>query len=138
MKRKRIAVIGTGASGVQTIQETGRDATHLTVYQRTPNYALPMNQRKVNDAEVAEQKKNGYYEKTFETVYTTFAGFNYDFKLMNTFDATPEEREKFYHHLLVEKGGFEFWLANYQDTYKDEKANLEVCGDVASFGTTIY
>jgi len=92
-----------------------------------------MNQRKVNDAEVAEQKKNGYYEKTFENVYTTFAGFNYDFKEMDTFDATPEEREKFYHHLLIEKGGFEFCLANYQDTYKNEKANLEVCFQMASF-----
>lgn len=35
LKGKRIAVIGTGASGVQTIQESGDDAAHLTVYQRT-------------------------------------------------------------------------------------------------------
>ena len=126
MKRKRIAVVGTGASGVQTIQEVGRDATQLTVYQRTPNYALPMNQRPVDDKAVREQKDSGYYEKTFKNVYTTFAGFNYDFEPKNTFDDTPEEREKFYHKLLVERGGFEFWLANYQDTYKDEKANMEV------------
>lgn len=125
MKRKRVAVIGTGASGVQTIQEVGKDAQQLTVYQRTPNYALPMNQKKVDDEKVAEQKKSGYYEDTFKHVYTTFAGFTYDFEPKNTFDVSPEEREKFYHHLLVEEGGFMFWLANYQDTYKDEKANME-------------
>ena len=38
LKNKRIAVIGTGASGIQTIQECGPKAKHVTVYQRTPNY----------------------------------------------------------------------------------------------------
>ena len=46
MKGKRVAVIGTGASGVQIIQEASREAEHLTVYQRTPNLALPMGQEK--------------------------------------------------------------------------------------------
>ncbi|MCX4092524.1 flavin-containing monooxygenase [Nocardia sp. alder85J] len=35
---KRVAVIGTGASGVQVIPHLGRDAQHLTVFQRTPSY----------------------------------------------------------------------------------------------------
>lgn len=38
LKDKRIAVIGTGASGVQVIQECGLKCKHLTVYQRTPNF----------------------------------------------------------------------------------------------------
>lgn len=37
LKDKKIAVIGTGASGIQVIQETGPLCKHLTVYQRTPN-----------------------------------------------------------------------------------------------------
>jgi len=129
LKNKRIAVIGTGASGVQTIQETGKDAAHLTVYQRTPNYALPMNQRPINEIENERQKKEGDFDKAFKNVYTTFAGFNYDFDKKNTFDVTPEEREKFYHWLLVDNGGFMFWLANYDDTYKNREANLEVCAE---------
>jgi cation diffusion facilitator CzcD-associated flavoprotein CzcO len=35
---KRVAVIGTGAIGVQVIQEVAKMAEHLTVFQRTPNY----------------------------------------------------------------------------------------------------
>ncbi|MEV5835053.1 NAD(P)/FAD-dependent oxidoreductase [Nocardia sp. NPDC052112] len=35
---KRIAVIGTGASGVQAIPHLARGARHLTVFQRTPSY----------------------------------------------------------------------------------------------------
>lgn len=38
LKDKRIAVIGTGASGIQVIQEAGKVCKHLTVYQRTPNF----------------------------------------------------------------------------------------------------
>jgi cation diffusion facilitator CzcD-associated flavoprotein CzcO len=48
-KGKRVGVIGTGASGVQVIQEVYRDIAELTVFQRTPNLALPMRQRKLDD-----------------------------------------------------------------------------------------
>ena len=41
---KRIAVIGTGATGVQVIQEVAKTAGHLTVFQRTPNYCAPLAQ----------------------------------------------------------------------------------------------
>ena len=40
-KGKRIAVIGTGSSGVQTIPIVARDAAQLTVFQRTANFAFP-------------------------------------------------------------------------------------------------
>jgi len=39
---KRVAVIGTGATGVQTIQEVAKTAGHLTVFQRSPNYCAPL------------------------------------------------------------------------------------------------
>jgi cation diffusion facilitator CzcD-associated flavoprotein CzcO len=39
---KRVGVLGTGASGVQVIQEVGKTAAHVTVFQRTPNTTLPM------------------------------------------------------------------------------------------------
>src|SRR5271170_1935803 len=42
---KRVGVVGTGASGVQVAQEAASMAAHLTVFQRTPNLALPMRQR---------------------------------------------------------------------------------------------
>ena len=39
---KRVAVIGTGATGVQTIQEVAKTVGHLTVFQRTPNWCAPL------------------------------------------------------------------------------------------------
>ncbi len=38
---KRIAVIGTGSSGIQSIPLLAEQASQLTVFQRTPNFALP-------------------------------------------------------------------------------------------------
>jgi len=39
---KRVAVIGTGATGVQTITEVAKTAGHLTVFQRTPQWCAPL------------------------------------------------------------------------------------------------
>ena len=120
-KNKRVAVIGTGASGVQMIQEMGPVASQLTVFQRTPNLALPMGKRDLTKEE-QDQRKQGDYQKTFENRLNTFAGFQYDYIKKKTFDDTPEEREKFYEKLF-ENGGFEFWLANYEDLLFDNAAN---------------
>jgi cation diffusion facilitator CzcD-associated flavoprotein CzcO len=50
---KKVAIIGTGASGVQAIQEVAHMAGKLTVFQRTPNTALPMQ----NPNQTAETNK---------------------------------------------------------------------------------
>jgi cation diffusion facilitator CzcD-associated flavoprotein CzcO/acetyl esterase/lipase len=41
LRGKRVAVIGTGSSGIQSIPLFAEQASHLTVFQRTPNFALP-------------------------------------------------------------------------------------------------
>jgi 4-hydroxyacetophenone monooxygenase len=38
---KRVAVIGTGASGIQLLPTVAHEAAHLTIFQRTPNWLLP-------------------------------------------------------------------------------------------------
>ena len=38
---KRVGVIGTGSSGIQSIPIIAAEADTLTVFQRTPNYSLP-------------------------------------------------------------------------------------------------
>ncbi|KPI44383.1 Baeyer-Villiger monooxygenase [Cyphellophora attinorum] len=125
LKGKRIAEIGTGASGTQVIQEIGDKAKELTVYLRTPNMCLPMNQRKLDPEEEERKKKDGTYEAEIEKTRHTFAGFTYDFLKKKTMEDTPEDREKFYHKLLIEEGGFRFWLNTYDDMLFDKDANYE-------------
>lgn len=126
MKGKRIAVVGTGASGVQVAQETAHDSKELMVYQRTPNLACPMNQKPLKYDETEQLKREGKFKEAFDKTYNTFAGFAYDFQDKKTFDDSPEERERFFHNLLVDEGGFRFWLNTYSDMLFDEKANYEV------------
>ena len=118
---KRIGVVGTGSTGVQIAQSAAHDdIKHLTVFQRTPNLSLPMAQRSLTKE---QQNKEGY-EQFFKDRMKTFAGFQYDFVDRNTFDDSPEEREKFFEERW-KNGGFEFWLATYKDMLFDEKANRE-------------
>lgn len=42
---KRVAVIGTGASAIQLVPELQKVVSHLDVYQRTPNWVIPRNER---------------------------------------------------------------------------------------------
>ncbi|KAI9644788.1 hypothetical protein NHQ30_006815 [Ciborinia camelliae] len=125
LKNKRVGQIGTGASGIQVIQTIGPIVNHLTVYQRTPNFALPMNQAPLDPEEEAKKKAEGKYEEELAKTRTTFAGFPYTFQDKNTFDDTPEEREANFHKLMIEQGGFYFWLNNYKDLLYDQKANDE-------------
>lgn len=48
---KRVAVIGTGSSGIQVSPLLARDAASLTVFQRSPNYSVPMPNRPWTEAE---------------------------------------------------------------------------------------
>ncbi|KAF2473102.1 FAD/NAD(P)-binding domain-containing protein [Lindgomyces ingoldianus] len=122
VKGKRVAVIGTGSTGVQIAQETAKEAGSVTVFQRTPNLALPMRQTKLTRDEQINRKSD--YPEIYKNRMTTFAGFQYDFVDRNTLDDTPSQREAFYEKLFA-NGGFEFWLANYKDLLFDKEANNE-------------
>jgi cation diffusion facilitator CzcD-associated flavoprotein CzcO len=122
VRDKRVAVIGTGASGVQIIQEWGPNVKHLTVFQRTPNLAIPMGKRDMTAKEQEELMPT--YPQLFDMRERCFAGFTYDFNERNTFDDTPEEREAFFESLW-KRGGFALWLGGYKDYLFSQKSNRE-------------
>jgi cyclohexanone monooxygenase len=121
---KRIGVIGTGASGVQVIQEIGPIAAQLTVFQRTPNMALPMRQRKLDDA--AKRALKVGLEESYAKRARTFGGYEYDFYDYageSSAGYTPEQVQAMYEQYWAE-GGFVPWLGNFADIWTDERANL--------------
>jgi cation diffusion facilitator CzcD-associated flavoprotein CzcO len=117
---KRVAVIGTGASGVQVVQEAARDAVQLTLFQRTPNLAIPMGQRTLNPTE--QEAIKAELPERFEYRGNTFAGFDFDFQPRNATEVTEEERTGEYERLW-QAGGFRFWLGVFQDTLFDQTSN---------------
>jgi cation diffusion facilitator CzcD-associated flavoprotein CzcO len=54
---KRIAVIGTGASGVQAVPELANIASRLTVFQRTPPWMVPKDDRTFTAEELARFRR---------------------------------------------------------------------------------
>lgn len=85
-----------------------------------------MNQHGLELEKNEQLKEEGKFEEAFKSTKNTFAGFTYDFLPKKTFDDSPEERKKVYQELLIDGGGFRFWLNNYNDLFFDQKANLEV------------
>jgi len=124
LRGKRIGVIGTGASGVQLIQESGPQASHLTVFQRTPNLALPMVQYPV-DVHTQDKMKEVLYPYILRRRQQTFSGFHFDINVNSLLSLSPEERMLAFEDLWA-KGGFYFWLGAFQDTFHDDRANDEV------------
>jgi cation diffusion facilitator CzcD-associated flavoprotein CzcO len=117
---KRVAVIGTGATGVQTIQEVAKTAGHLTVFQRTPNWCAPLHNGKIGADEMAKIKAG--YPEMFKRCQETFACFLHTPDPRGAFDVTPEEREAFFEKLYAERG-FGIWQGNFRDILTDPRAN---------------
>ncbi len=121
MAGKRVGVIGTGASGVQVAQEASREASHLTVFQRTPILALPMRQAKLDEATQTEMKKD--YPENFRKRRNDFGGFFDIFPVdKSALEVSEQERRAVYEEAW-NKGGFNFWVGTFNDVLLDPEAN---------------
>ncbi len=91
---KRVAVIGTGSSGIQSIPVIAQEAAHLTVFQRSANFTLPAVNRPVDpDYEAAIRAdylghRRVILQNRAATVKQTIAD--------SAFDLSDEEREAAY------------------------------------------
>ena len=87
---KRVAVIGTGATGVQTIQEVAKTAGHLTVFQRRPNWCKPLHNAPISKQEM-EEIRAGYPESS-SAAESSAACFIHTPDPRGTFEVSAEER----------------------------------------------
>lgn len=117
---KRVAVIGTGASGVQAIQEISKTAAHLTVFQRRPNWCTPLHNRPISKQEMEDIRAS--YQDIFKRCMETAACFIHTIDPRGTFEVTEEERQAFYEALYAGQG-FGIWQGNFRDMLSDREAN---------------
>ena len=119
---KRVAVIGTGSSGVQAIPVIAEQAADLTVFQRTPNFSLPAFNRPLQAGE-HEKAKDSFMEDRRRAEYTP-AGANYPY---NDQSALAVSREEVYAELEKRwtEGGFAF-LGAFNDIAVNPDANMIV------------
>ena len=120
MTAKRVGVVGTGASGVQVTQVAAKVAATVTVFQRTPMLALPMQQRRLSRDEQDAAKV--HYPALFRRRTETNSGFEYVNAGDSAHAVSAEERRATYERLW-QAGGFNFWAGGYADLLIDEVSN---------------
>jgi cation diffusion facilitator CzcD-associated flavoprotein CzcO len=119
---KRVAVIGTGATGVQVIGEIADKVGELTVFQRRPNWCAPLHNAEITAEEMDDIKAR--YDEIFELCARTPGGFIHEPDRRPFFEVPREERVTKWEKLYGEPG-FGIWLANFRDIFMDEEANAE-------------
>ncbi len=125
---KRVAVVGTGATGVQVIAQIAEEVGELTVFQRHPNWCAPLNNAPITDDE--QQKIKADYDAIFATCATTPGGFVHGPQDRPFAETTPQERLALWEELYASPG-FGIWLGNYRETLMDEAANAELSEFIA-------
>lgn len=120
IKGKRVGIIGTGATAIQTIQEIKKSVGSLTVFQRTPNWTAPLRNTKITDEDMAEIRRN--YPQIFQDCLDSYACFIHKSDTRSVFDVSEEERQQHWEN-LYSKAGFSKWLSNFRDIGTDRKAN---------------
>jgi len=125
---KRVAVIGTGATGIQTITEVAKTAGHLTVFQRTPQWAAPLHNGRISKDEMNRIRAN--YPEIFERCQETYGCFIHSTDPRSALEVAPEEREAFWEKLYGEPG-FGIWMGNFRDILVDGEANALISDFVA-------
>lgn len=122
MTGKRVGVIGTGASGVQVTQEAAKVASHLTVFQRTPNMALPMQQRRLD--EQTQQKMKLKYAAQFRQRAVSSSSMIDVVADERGAKDVPEVQRQAIFEAAWQKGGFHFWFGTFSDILQDKDSNL--------------
>ncbi|KAJ5622444.1 hypothetical protein N7528_005676 [Penicillium herquei] len=120
VKGKRVAIIGTGPTGVQIFQEWAKEAAETLVFQRTPNMAIPMRPK-----ELDKQAQNVIKEETpelFAACKTTPGGLPWGKHDKRFDDYSAEEIEEILSNLYY-TGGFRYWSGGYADLLVSPAAN---------------
>jgi cation diffusion facilitator CzcD-associated flavoprotein CzcO len=116
---QRVAMIGTGSSSIQSIPIIAAQAKHLTIFQRTANYAIPAHNHDLDPA----------YQKAWKADYAghrarakqTVSGVLFDFNDAKALD-TPAEHRRAEYETRWQRGGLSF-LGAYNDLLLDQTAN---------------
>ncbi|MEO3932962.1 NAD(P)/FAD-dependent oxidoreductase [Micrococcaceae bacterium Sec7.4] len=123
---KRVAVIGTGSSGIQAIPEIAKEAEHLYVLQRTPSFSLPAYNRPLTSSEIDETKRN--YPTLREQARHSLDGLALETTGSSALDLPKEERDRIYRDVYAEGSPFKF-----MNMFNDIATNLEANATAAEF-----
>lgn len=119
---KRVGIIGTGATGIQTIQATAKEPSvkSVHVFQRTANWSAPLRSEPISPERMEELRKN--YDQIWDACNATSSGFLHGADPRKTMEVPEEERIAFWEKLYATPG-FSKWMGAFSDTYTNREAN---------------
>jgi cation diffusion facilitator CzcD-associated flavoprotein CzcO len=120
---KRVAVVGTGSSGLQLIPIVARQARNLTVFQRTPNWCTPINNKPITEERAVELR--AAMSEIYGTTQRTPAGGMYGPRSDSLLSLSPVERRSALDELYAAPG-LSMALGNFSDVGIDAEANMVV------------
>ena len=120
---QRVGVIGTGSSAIQSIPIIARQASQLTVFQRTPAFCLPAGNRLLTNDEVAHMKAN--YRALREAELNSGAGIPEAPPTQSALEVSDDERRAKFDRCW-QNGHFIQMTHSYTDIMQDSQANETV------------
>ncbi len=125
---KRVAIVGTGATGVQVISEIADKVGELTVFQRRPNWCAPLHNSRIDDESQVDIKSS--YDEIFEACRRSPGGFLHAPDPRKFADVPEEERRELWERIYADRG-FSVWMSNFIDTGINPEANAEYSAFIA-------
>ena len=116
----RVAVIGTGSSGIQSIPIFAEQASELTVFQRTPNFSMPAGNRPLTEDEIGAMKDR--YPEFRQAQRESGFGVPIEAATQSALEVADEVRTGTY-QAGWEAGNLVAILASYTDTLTSKDAN---------------
>ena len=121
LKGKRVGIVGTGSTGVQVIIDIAPKVEHLTVFQRTPQYSVPLGLKVQSDAEKAEIKAN--YEEIWKQAKASAVAFGFEESTVPAVSVSKEEQERVFEEAWNTGGGFRFMFGTFGDIATNPESN---------------
>lgn len=121
-KDKRVAVIGTGSSGIQSIPHIAADASSLSIFQRTPNYSVPAHNYPLSPDYIESIKSN--YQQLRARAMEKHNAIDGVYSKTSALAVTAQERQHEYEKRW-NAGGLTF-LGAFGDLLTDSEANRTV------------
>ncbi|RTL22606.1 MAG: NAD(P)/FAD-dependent oxidoreductase [Burkholderiales bacterium] len=118
---QRVGVIGTGSTGTQFIVQAAKMASHLTVFQRSPQYCVPSGNGPVGQAEVVETKKN--FDAIWNQVRNSVVAFGFQESGVEAMKVTDAERDRIFQENWDKGNGFRFMFGTFCDIATNAEAN---------------
>jgi cation diffusion facilitator CzcD-associated flavoprotein CzcO len=119
---KKIGVIGTGATGIQTITAISKEPSikSLSVFQRTANWSAPLRNSEITLEQMTKYRAG--YDAIFQRCAETPGCFLHEADARKSSEVSNEERIALWER-LYRQPGFGKWLSTFSDTYTDREAN---------------